>query len=137
MTGLKIGEVAKRGGVNLETIRYYERECLLPKPPRLSSGYRMFPADAVRRIRFIKRAQELGFSLSEIRALLSIQIDAKKECSDVKRLAEAKISDINAKIQTLEAMKRVLEGLTEICPGRGPLSKCPILDSIDSERATT
>jgi MerR family mercuric resistance operon transcriptional regulator len=95
----------------------------------------MFPPDAVRRIRFIKRAQELGFSLSEIRELLSIQIDTKRECSDVKRLAKAKISDINAKIQSLEAMKRVLEGLTEICPGQGPSSKCPILESIDSERA--
>jgi DNA-binding transcriptional MerR regulator len=77
MTGLKIGEVARRGGVNLETIRYYERERLLLKPPRLSSGYRMFPADAVHRVRFIKRAQELGFSLSEIRELLSCQLRLK------------------------------------------------------------
>lgn len=135
MTGLKIGEVAKRGGVNLETIRYYERERLLPKPPRLSSGYRMFPTDAVHRVRFIKRAQELGFSLSEIRELLSIQIDPKKECSDVKRLAKAKISDVNEKIRTLEAMKRILQGLTEMCPGRAPSSECPILESIDSEKA--
>ncbi|MGI8744450.1 MAG: MerR family transcriptional regulator [Bryobacteraceae bacterium] len=134
MTGLKIGEVAKRGGVNLETIRYYERERLLVKPPRLSSGYRMFPAEAVHRIRFIKRAQELGFSLSEIRELLSIQIDANKECSDVRRLAKAKITDIDKKIETLEAMKRILHELTDMCPGRGPSSECPILESIDSER---
>ncbi|MEX2263362.1 MAG: MerR family DNA-binding protein [Bryobacteraceae bacterium] len=130
--GLKIGEVAKRGGVNLQTIRYYERERLLPKPPRLSSGYRMFPADAVHRVRFIKRAQELGFSLAEIRELLSIQIDPKKECSDVQRLAKAKIADIDEKIRTLEAMKRVLSGLMQICPGSGPSSECPILESIHS-----
>ena len=116
--GLKIGEVAERGGVNLQTIRYYEREGLLPKPPRLSSGYRMFPADAVHRVLFIKRAQELGFSLAEIRELLSIRIDPKKECSDVKHLAKAKITDIDEKIRTLEAMKRILTRLTKMCPGR-------------------
>ena len=130
---LKIGEVAQRGGVNLQTIRYYEREKLLPEPPRLPSGYRMFPEQTVHRVRFIKRAQELGFSLAEIRDLLSIQIDPKKECSDVKRLAKAKMADIDEKIRTLEAMKRVLGGLTKLCPGQGPSSECPILESIDAK----
>lgn len=133
--GLKIGEVAVRVGVNLQTIRYYEREKLLPKPPRLPSGYRMFPDQTVHRIRFIKHAQELGFSLAEIRELLSIQIDPGKECSDVKRLAKAKIADIDEKIRTLESMKRVLSGLTQLCPGRGPSSECPILESIDAKEA--
>jgi MerR family mercuric resistance operon transcriptional regulator len=131
--GLKIGEVAERGGVNLQTIRYYEREKLLPEPPRLASGYRMFPETAVNRVRFIKRAQELGFSLAEIRELLSIKIDPRKDCSDVQRLAKVKIVDIEEKIRTLESMKRVLSGLAESCPGRGPLSECPILESIESE----
>lgn len=130
--GLKISEVAERGGVNLQTIRYYEREGLLPKPPRLSSGYRVFPGDTVNRVRFIKRAQELGFSLAEVRELLSIRIDPRKECSDVKHLAQTKIADIDDKIRTLKAMKRVLNGLTEMCPGRGPSNACPILESIDS-----
>ena len=130
---LKIGEVAERGGVNLQTIRYYEREKLLPAPPRRPSGYRMFPEQTVHRVRFIKRAQELGFSLAEIRDLLSIQIDPKKECSDVKRLAKAKMADIDEKIRTLEAMKRVLGGLTKLCPGQGPSSECPILESIDAK----
>ena len=130
---LKIGEVAERGGVNLQTIRYYEREKLLPEPPRRPSGYRMFPEQTVHRVRFIKRAQELGFSLAEIRDLLSIQIDPKKECSDVKRLAKAKMADIDEKIRTLEAMKRVLGGLTKLCPGQGPSSECPILESIDAK----
>src|SRR2546430_10273604 len=79
---LKIGEVVERGGVNLQTIRYYEREKLLPEPPRLPSGYRMFPEQTVHRVRFIKRAQELGFSLAEIRDLLSIQIDPKKRSEE-------------------------------------------------------
>lgn len=132
--GLKIGEVAERGGVNLQTIRYYEREGLLPKPPRLTSGYRIFSADAVRRVRFIKRAQELGFSLTEIRELLAIRLDGKKNCSDVERLARAKVTEIDEKIRTLESMKRVLNSLAAACPGSGPSSECPILESIDSEK---
>lgn len=130
---IRIGELAERGGVNLQTIRYYEREELLPAPPRLASGYRIFPDSAVRRIRFIKRAQELGFSLAEIRELLTIQIDPRKNCSDVQRLAVAKVVNIEEKIRTLNAMKRVLNALTRNCNGRGPVSECPILESIDSE----
>lgn len=130
---LKIGEVAERSGVNLQTILYYERQKLLPEPPRLPSGYRMFPEQTIHRVRFIKRAQELGFSLAEVRDLLSIQVDPKKECSEVTRLAKAKIADIEEKIRTLEAMKRVLSGLTKLCPGRGPSSECPILESIDAK----
>lgn len=129
--GLKIGEVAERGGVNLQTIRYYEREGLLPEPPRRESGYRMFPASTVRRVRFIKRAQQLGFSLAEIGELLAIQIDPESECADVQRLAKAKVADIDEKIATLRRMRRVLRGLANACPGCGPAQECPILESID------
>ena len=137
MIGLKIGEVAVRGGVHLQTIRYYECEGLLQKPPRLASGYRMFPADAVHRVHFIKRAQELGFALAEIRELFTMQIDAKQDCSDVQRLAESKIVEIEQKVETLQSMKRVLAKLAKACPGRGPWSKCPILESIASAKAFT
>lgn len=130
---LKIGEVAERGGVNLQTIRYYEREGLLPEPPRLESGYRMFPESTVARIRFIKRAQEIGFALSEIRELLSLRTDEKRERAEVRALAMAKMADIDAKIRTLKAMKTALNRLTERCSGCGPASECPILESIDSE----
>ncbi len=130
--GLKIGEVAERGGVNLETIRYYEREGLLPKPPRLPSGYRVFPESAVSRVRFIKRAQELGFSLAEVKELLSLRIDHDREAAEVRELAKAKIADIEEKIRTLQRMKEVLSGLTDRCSGCGPTSECPILASIDS-----
>ena len=129
--GLKIGEVAERGGVNLQTIRYYEREGLLPEPPRLSSGYRVFPESAVRRVRFIKRAQELGFTLAEIRELLSLRIDAVGDSSQVRALARAKILDIDEKIHALTAMKGALTRVTDRCSGCGPASECPILDSID------
>ena len=124
---LKSSALAERGGVNLQTIRYYEREGLLPKPPRLKSGYRVFPETAVLRVRFIKRAQELGFQLSEVRQLLSMQIDPAKECSDVQRLAKAKVEDIEARIRTLQSMRRVLSTLADACPGCGPSSECPIL----------
>lgn len=131
--GLKIGEVAERGGVNLQTIRYYEREMLLPDPPRLPSGYRVYPEQTVRRVRFIKRAQEIGFSLAEIRGLLAIRIDADRDSSEVRTLAAAKITDIEKKIQTLRQMKKVLSRITGRCSGCGPTSECPILESIDSD----
>lgn len=130
---LKIGQVAEQGGVNLQTIRYYEREGLLPEPPRLQSGYRMFPDATVRRVHFIKRAQELGFTLAEIKELLALRIDGKRNRSEVRTLATAKISDIEQKIRTLKRMKRALSELTERCSGCGPSSECPILESIDSE----
>ena len=131
--GLKIGEVAERGGVNLQTIRYYEREQLLPKPPRLSSGYRFYPSDTVRRVRFIKRAQEIGFTLAEIRDLLAIRLDPSRESAEVRALAEAKISGIEDKMRTLQRMKEALRRITERCSGCGPTNECPILESIDSD----
>jgi MerR family copper efflux transcriptional regulator len=130
---LKIGQVAEGGGVNLQTIRYYEREGLLPEPPRLQSGYRMFPDNTVRRVRFIKRAQDLGFTLSEIKQLLALRIDQDRNSVDVRTLAQAKIANIEQKIRMLKNMKRVLSELTQRCSGCGPSSKCPILESIDSD----
>ena len=131
--GMKIGEVAERGGVNLQTIRYYEREKLLPEPPRLPSGYRIYPELTVRRVRFIKRAQEIGFTLAEIRELLAIRIDASRDSAEVRTLAKAKITDIEEKIQTLHRMRDALGRITERCSGCGPTSECPILESIDSD----
>ena len=103
---LTIGELAKCGQVNLETIRYYERQGLLPKPPRSPSGYRLFPSESARRVRFIKRAQELGFSLKEIKELLALRAASGATSADVRKRAEAKIADIEGKIETLRAMKR-------------------------------
>jgi MerR family mercuric resistance operon transcriptional regulator len=132
---LRIGDVAKRAGVNLQTIRYYEQEGLLPRPPRLASGYRVFPDTAVRQVRFIKRAQELGFSLAEIRDLLSLRASAGANAQDVRSRARAKIADIEDKIRSLQAMKDALATLAERCPGCGPLSDCPILDALDEQGA--
>jgi DNA-binding transcriptional MerR regulator len=131
--GLKIDELAKRGEVNLQTLRYYEREELLPEPPRLSSGYPAYPDSAVRRIQFIKRSQDIGLTLAEIRELLSLRIDSKRERTEVRRIGQAKIADIESNIRTLKAMKTALQHLTDRCSGRGPANDCPILESIDSD----
>jgi MerR family mercuric resistance operon transcriptional regulator len=130
---LKIGQLAQRAALNLQTIRYYEREGLLPEPPRLSSGYRLYPDSMVRRVRFIKRAQEIGSSLAEIRELLSLHADGRRDRTAVRALTQAKIADIDGKIRTLKAMRIFLSRLADGCSGCGPASECPILESIDSE----
>jgi len=133
MKSLTIGRLAKEAGVNLETVRYYERQGLLPKPPRSASGYRLFPTDAARRLRFIRRAQELGFSLKEIRELLSLRVSRTTKSRDIRARTEAKIADVDAKIRSLESMKRTLRKLTNVCDRCAPLSDCPILESLDRE----
>lgn len=133
MEALTIGRLARLGGVNLETIRYYEREGLLQKPPRTQAGYRLFPSETFRRLRFIKHAQELGFSLGEIRELLALRMRPGVRREHIRAHAEAKIVDIEQKIRTLTAMKNNLHNLTERCSACGPLSKCPILESLDEE----
>jgi MerR family mercuric resistance operon transcriptional regulator len=140
MTGaadkLTISRLAHLGGVNLETVRYYERKGLLPKPPRTASGYRMFPADAARRLHFIKRAQELGFSLKEIRDLLSLRMRPGTSRADIRERATAKVADIDERIRALNAMRNTLLALSERCDGCGPLDACPILESFDDETET-
>ena len=101
MKALTIGHLAKEAGVNLETVRYYERRGLLPRPPRSPSGYRLFPAESRKRLRFIRRAQELGFSLREIRELLSLRLAHSTDGAAVRRRAEAKLADIEAKLANL------------------------------------
>lgn len=128
---MTIGQVAREAGVGVETIRFYERVGLLEEPPRRQSGYRQYSPDAVKRIRFIKRAKELGFSLKEIKELLYLRVDTSTSCGAVKRRAEAKISDIERKVQDLQRMKRALVKLAAACSGRGPISECPILDALE------
>jgi len=133
MKSLTIGRLAREAGVNLETVRYYERRGLLPKPPRSASGYRLFPSVAAQRLRFIRRAQELGFSLKEIRQLLSLRVSRTATSRDIRARAEAKIVDIEAKIKSLESMKKTLRKVTRVCDGCAPLARCPILESLDRE----
>ena len=133
MNHLTIGQLAKQGGVKLETIRYYERRGILPHPPRTSSGYRSFSNESVRRLRFIKRAQVLGFSLREIEELLMLRARPGRSCATVQAKAKAKIADIDTKLQQLSAMRGALTRLVATCARRGTTSACPILDSLDTE----
>ena len=133
MSGLTIGEVAEQANVHVETLRYYERRGLVARPPRSASNYRLYPEDAVRRVRFIKRAQELGFSLHDIKELLALGADPEAGCAEVRACAEAKLKDIDAKIGALTAMKYALSTLVEECSGEGPLSDCPILESLETQ----
>lgn len=131
MESLTIGKVAKLAAVGVETVRFYEREGLIGKPPRRESGYREYPADTVNRVRFIKRAKELGFSLKEIRELLALRLAPGATCGQVRQRAVAKIADIDEKVRTLQRMKRALEKLAAACNGQGTVSECPILDALD------
>src|SRR5258708_863422 len=132
---LTIGKLAREAGINLETVRYYERRVLLPNPPRTASGYRLFPADATLRLRFIRRAQELGFSLQEIRELLALRLSPRTTSAEIRKRTEAKIADIEEKIKSLESMRKSLLKLTSSCGGCGPISECPILESLGGEVA--
>ncbi len=125
--------IGKKAGVNIETIRYYERRGLIPKPSRRESGYRQYTRETVTRIQFIKRAKELGFSLREILELLSLRLDPATTCGDVKKRAEIKIADIEEKIRILQGMKRALITLTLECKGSGPARECPILEALDTK----
>lgn len=132
METLSIGQLADQSGTHLETIRYYERKGLMPAPPRKRSGHRAYPKTATRRLRFIKRAQELGFSLAEIRALLEMNVEPEQLCPDVVRQVEAKIIDIDTRIEHLQGLKRVLAQLKDCSTGNRVPADCPVLESFET-----
>lgn len=125
-----VGQLARMAKVNVETVRYYERRGLIPETARSESGYRRYSQNVVTRIKFVKRAKELGFSLNEISELLSLQTGPDADCGDVKKRSEVKLADIEAKIRDLEKMRDVLSELVATCAGRGPTSECPILRAL-------
>lgn len=132
METLTIGQVAKRAGVGIETIRFYEREGLIAEPERRpSSGYRQYPPKAVRRVLFIRHAKDLGFTLKEIQELLQLRVDPDSTCADVRKQTKDKIADIEQRIASLERMKDALGRLAKKCRGRGPTTECPILEELN------
>jgi MerR family mercuric resistance operon transcriptional regulator len=133
MQPLTIGKVAKAADVGVETIRFYEREGLIAAPPRRRSGYREYPEDTVRRVRFIRHAKELGFTLREIAELLSMRVDERTSCAEVRALARTKIADVDERIAALQRMRDALDRLARRCRGVGPATECPILDALDHE----
>jgi Hg(II)-responsive transcriptional regulator len=135
MTGnLTIGKVAKQSRVNIQTVRYYERRRMLAVSRRTEAGYRLYTPEAVRVIRFIKNAQELGFTLTEIAKLLRLRVGHTGQCGPVKRQAEVRLKIVHEKIADLRAMETVLQRLIRTCKARGTTESCPILDSLEERR---
>jgi len=128
---LKSGELAKAVGVNVETLRYYEKRGLIPEPPRRESGYRQYPPESVDRLRFIKGAQELGFTLEEIKDLLALRVDESASKGQVRQHARGKVAQIDAKIAALTQMRAALSQMIDQCHGEGPTSDCPIIEAIE------
>jgi Hg(II)-responsive transcriptional regulator len=127
---LLIGEVAARAGVNVQTLRFYERRGLLAEPQRAHSGYRAYSPEAVTRIRFIKRAQNVGFTLAEVQALLRLREDPRIPCREVRATAEAKIAEIEEKMRRLRAMSAALRTLVDSCAANDA-HHCPLLEALD------
>jgi MerR family copper efflux transcriptional regulator len=130
MTHFTISQLAKQAGVNVETVRYYQRRGLLPQPPRRASGYRQYSQEDLAYLQFIRRAQTLGFSLKEIAELLALRVDPAMGCHDVRERATHKLADVAAKIRALARISEALERLIAACSGEGPISACPILDAL-------
>lgn len=125
---LYIGELADKCNVNKETIRYYERTGLLPKPNRSEAGYRLYPEQMIDRLKFIKRMQELGFTLSEIDKLLGVVDRDEAKCHDMYNFTVTKIEDIQCKIQDLQKIEQMLITLKESCPEEKDIFECPIIE---------
>lgn len=133
MTRMTIGNVAHAAGVGVETVRYYERRGLITQPPKpRAGGYRVYPEATVQRIHFIRRAQELGFSLREIGDLLSLRTLTGADARDIRRLAVVKLEDVDRKIDRLQRIRDDLTELLGNCPGAGPLQCCSILETLDT-----
>lgn len=124
------GQLAKKTGVGVETLRFYEREGLLAKPARLASGYRQYPAETVERVQFVRRAQLLGFQLKDIKELLALRDDPDAGSGEARAKAVAKLADLDQRLKDLEAMKTELTRLVAACDGSGPAADCPIITAI-------
>ena len=131
MPSMTIGRLAKQAGVNIDTIRYYERNGLIPEPVRRPSGYREYETGDVRRLRFIGRAKQLGFTLAEIAELMSLSAD--RDIGGVKRRAEQRLEQVEHKIKELQRVRRGLKTLIDACPGHGDVERCPIVAALSGE----
>ncbi|MBT62799.1 MAG: heavy metal-responsive transcriptional regulator [Puniceicoccaceae bacterium] len=128
---LTTGKAAEEAGVGRETLRFYEREGLIEKPIRGNSGYRQYPPETIARVRFIRRAKELGFTLNEIRDLLALSDPPNAECAQFRAHAKSKIEEIRSKIGKLRKVERALSSLVDTCERSGTPQKCPILDALE------
>ncbi|MGH7639219.1 MAG: heavy metal-responsive transcriptional regulator [Gemmatimonadaceae bacterium] len=133
---MMIGELAKRAGVNIETVRYYERRGILPRPARTPSGYRQYEPDALARLQFIRRARGLGFSLCDVQQLLALRRRPDAECEIVDQKAREKLARVREKIAELTAVERSLSRLASSCDARRPIGECPILQELEAADAS-
>jgi Hg(II)-responsive transcriptional regulator len=129
MSTLTIARAAREASVNIETVRFYERKGLIQRPPK-GEGYRVYSPDEIARIRFIKEAQQIGFSLAEIKELLALRADPSADCSVVQQQAVAKQQEVRRKIARLREIDAALETLIAACPGRGALQCCSIVEAL-------
>ena len=129
--GLTIGKLAAAAGVNLETVRYYERIKLMPPPARTEGGHRSYDEEHTRRLAFIRRARELGFSIEEIRALLALAVPEHVSCAEVQKIAEAHLTEVRAKLADLSKLEGILAETVARCSG-DPSPSCPVLDMLDA-----
>jgi len=132
---MQIGQLAKHAGVPIDTVRYYERNGILPLPERQSSGYRRYGDEDVSRLRFVRRAKALGFTLVEIRELLALSGSRDEDMAGLKATASEKLADVEQKIEELSRIRDGLRTLVASCPGHGALDCCPILAALAEENA--
>lgn len=132
---MKIGELAHKADVNVDTVRYYERQGLLPEPQRLRSGYRQYDSGDVSRLRFVRRAKALGFTLQEIRELLELSSHRERDMAEMKTAAMEKLNDVEGKLAELTRIRDGLKTLIASCPGHGALEQCPILNALAEDPA--
>jgi len=133
-TEYTVGRLAKAVGINIQTVRYYERLNLLAPAARKPSGYRLYGPEQLARLRFIKNAQTLGFTLREIAELLRLRVSSAARCGDVRQRAHAKLKQVETKMRDLRALARALQRLIQVCRAGQPTERCPILKSMDEER---
>lgn len=127
---MKIGELARQSGLPIDTIRFYERQGLVPPPARTSSNYRQYQPEVCRRLRFIRKARELGFTLEEIGELLELSEASWEDAGAVLERAQAKLHQLEERIREMQGMKKSLERLVQACSGHGPRAECPILEAL-------
>lgn len=133
MDNLSIGQLASAAGVTVETLRFYEKQGLLSEPQRTDSGYRQYPPDSIKRVRFIQHAKQVGFTLNDIGELLALRQDQNTACADIKSRAIRKIEEVDQKIRELERIRDALQRMAQKCSGAGALSDCPILEELDDQ----
>lgn len=133
MTMLSIGQVAKQTGITVETVRFYEKQGLIDAPRRSQSGYRQYPQDTIKRVRFIQNAKEVGFTLKDIAELLALRQEPGTSCADIQQRATLKIDEVDQKIRDLNRIRNALARMITKCSETGGLSQCPILEELDEE----